>query len=287
MNGMKQKFIGGVDFEELKSQRVQVYKILQLDLATARTDEEFVITGNYVYAITATDVDTTASLRFNEQFRSLVPLYLGRGVKAPFYRVFITNTAQAGKTIDLAFGVESETFEVFDVGKALSITGGISFVTENKKILRDDSWHYETTQAQAFIAGRYDAASASNYLNYQLFNPAASGVLLYCTQATHINQDSSAHSAELRSHNAAITSLLSNHSGNKYINGAAHAAEFRSQAHTAAIGTVVLGAICLQAGETKGWDFNPAIIIPEGWGLILRCAAVNTPWGANFEWVEK
>ena len=126
----KQKFIGGIDFEELQAQRIQFYRTITVSLATAHTDKEIGFTGNYLYALEATDVDATFSIRFNERFCSLIPLHKGRGVRTPFYRFYITNTAQAGKTITLAIGVESETFEIFDVGKALEITGPIAGITD-------------------------------------------------------------------------------------------------------------------------------------------------------------
>ena len=125
MNGEKQKFIGGVDFDELKAQRVQLYNSIKIDLATARTNKEMVFTGNYIYALEATDVDANLDIRFNELFRAAINIKKGRGVRIPFFRFYLTNIAQAGKTLTLAIGIEASDFEVFDVGKALGITGTV------------------------------------------------------------------------------------------------------------------------------------------------------------------
>jgi len=124
----KQKFIGGINFDELRAQRVQVYNEIVLDLSVARTNVEHIFTGTYIYASEATDVDANVSVRFNELFRANIKLVQGRGIRCPFYRFYLTNTAQAGKTLTLVIGIESADFEIFDVGKALGITGFVNTV---------------------------------------------------------------------------------------------------------------------------------------------------------------
>jgi len=126
MNGEKQKFIGGINFEELRAQRVQLYNTIEIDLSIARVDAEHVFTGTYVYAMEATDVDANMNIRFNELFRSNINLVKGRGVRCPFYRFYLSNAAQVGKTLTLAIGIEAGDFEIFDVGKALGITGTVN-----------------------------------------------------------------------------------------------------------------------------------------------------------------
>lgn len=125
MNGDREKYIGGIDFEELKSQRIQVYKTLTIDLSQSRWAEERTITGTYVYILESTDMNANLDIQFNEIFRSKINFTKGRGIRCPFYRIYISNEAQAGKTITLAIGIESPTFEIFDKGKALGITGTV------------------------------------------------------------------------------------------------------------------------------------------------------------------
>lgn len=126
MNGEKQKFIGGINFEELRAQRVQVYNTVVIDLTDARSNQERVFTGTYVYALEGTDVDANLNIKFNELFRNDINLVKGRGVRCPFYRFYLSHEAQAGKSLTLVIGIESADFEIFDVGKALGITGTVN-----------------------------------------------------------------------------------------------------------------------------------------------------------------
>lgn len=123
MENEKFKFIGGVDFDELKAQRVQVYDTITFDLAAARINEEISFVGNYLYVVEATDVNSSIDIRFNEIFRKIINFKTGRGIKTPFYRLYISNTAQVGKTITIARGIETDIFQIFD---ALRITGSIT-----------------------------------------------------------------------------------------------------------------------------------------------------------------
>jgi len=170
MNGEKEKFIGGVDFDELKAQRVQLYNTITVDLATARTNEEMVFTGTYIYALEATDVDANVDIRFNELFRANINIKKGRGVRVPFYRFYITNAAQGGKSITLAIGIEASDFEVYDVGKALGITGNVNVVpvprTGYTQIAKSDSASNATVVLHTVTAGKTFYLTGANFLIY-------------------------------------------------------------------------------------------------------------------------
>jgi len=175
MNG-KMKFIGGVDFDELRAQRVKVYDTLTIDLATVRADQEMIISGNYIYALEATDITTTLQVKLNEIPRSLISLYKGRGVRAPFYRLYLTNAAQAGKTITLAIGIESDTFEVFDVGKALELSGYVKV----------DGTDGACTYGQPAIAVSPTIIKAANSKRKRIhiINIGTTGLILYLGDAS-------------------------------------------------------------------------------------------------------
>jgi hypothetical protein len=97
MNGLKQKL------EEVKKEKILVYRVLDLALDTARANEEFQVSGSYLYVLGFDGTDF--NIRFNEISNPLFPLRQHRGLSMPFHRIFITHTAQATKTIKLFFGI--------------------------------------------------------------------------------------------------------------------------------------------------------------------------------------
>ena len=78
------------------------------------------ITGSYVYVLVQTG---SVTIILNELEGDPIDLLKFRAIKAPFYRFFLTNTAQSGTSIKLAIGVQSEYFEIDDSGA--SILGGV------------------------------------------------------------------------------------------------------------------------------------------------------------------
>lgn len=192
MNGNEiQKFIGGIDFEDLRKQRVQLYNTITINLATARTNEEHVFTGNYIYALEGTDVDANVDLRFNELFRPNINLVKGRGVRVPFYRFYVTNAAQAGKTITLAIGIESDSFEIFDVGKALGISGNVNViqVPRNGQAWVDKSVDFgnATTVIHTVTAGK-TLYLCHSFLGVQNATGANNAGKLFVTNAADVTQ---------------------------------------------------------------------------------------------------
>ena len=140
--------IGGVDFEDLRNQRVQIYDTLTLDLSTVRSNESLAFVGTYIYAIEATDTDANVQIRFNESFRKPITLRKNRGLRIPFYQLFFSNAAQAGKEITLVVGSESDRFEVFDGGAPIWETGlsaGFTFGDMYKSLIQGTWIYYQHT----------------------------------------------------------------------------------------------------------------------------------------------
>ena len=102
---------------QLKINRTKSYILYTLPLYNARRDEEFVISGSYIYVL---DTNGNLSLRFNEISNDIIPLQKYRTIETPFYRLFLTNSAQTGKTIKLAIGIETDIFNIQDFGVALT-----------------------------------------------------------------------------------------------------------------------------------------------------------------------
>jgi len=99
--------------DDLKGKRVKHYTILTYPLDIARANEPLFIAGSYIYVL---NLDGTAKIRLNEISRDDIDLFKYRQIASPFYRIFLTHTAQATKVLSFAVGVSSETFSISDYG---------------------------------------------------------------------------------------------------------------------------------------------------------------------------
>ena len=97
--------------DEIKKQRIKVYSILTFPLDAARSDFELTITGTYFYVLSQTGI---ASIKFNEMFSDSIDIIKNRSIIVPFYRIYLTNTAQSGLSMTVAIGVSSDVFSISD-----------------------------------------------------------------------------------------------------------------------------------------------------------------------------
>lgn len=109
--------------------RPQIYKTLTVDLANARSNEEIIITGNYLIMYEATDYSTNIDVRFNETSADAINITKSRGMKIPFYRLYLSNAAQPGKTVSFIFGVADNPVE-FLQEVVVTVSGEIA-IAEN------------------------------------------------------------------------------------------------------------------------------------------------------------
>jgi len=79
------------------------YHIHALDLATARTDFAIETSGNFFQIMQLSDKGQL-SVSFNKRGGSRITFDGEQHIFIPFYRFFVTNTAQAGKTVQLFIG---------------------------------------------------------------------------------------------------------------------------------------------------------------------------------------
>lgn len=85
----------------MRSAKPIVYDTYTFDLGTARTDEVVDIVGDFM---AVTEITGTVTAKFNEKDRSALPLAQIRMFTTPFYRLYLTNTAQAAKTMTVIVG---------------------------------------------------------------------------------------------------------------------------------------------------------------------------------------
>lgn len=83
------------------------YFTQRIYLDTASTDKKIGIIGSLVWAFNASDRDAELSIRFTSQQNNAVRFKRGQCIGGfSFNNIYLTNTAQAGKWIDLWFVVE-------------------------------------------------------------------------------------------------------------------------------------------------------------------------------------
>jgi hypothetical protein len=88
------------DFEYIKAYKPVTYQSILLDLSTARTKTPLEIEGTFL-GITELSAGASVSICLNEKFNQDILFDSEQQVDQPFYKIFITNTAQTGCTVRL------------------------------------------------------------------------------------------------------------------------------------------------------------------------------------------
>lgn len=94
----------------LKNKEKRYFDTKEFDLGDARDRFEVEIYGDVMFI---ESIDGTATLFLNEEDSKELTCYTGRKIYQDFYRFFISNTAQAGKTLKLIIGRDG-CFDIFD-----------------------------------------------------------------------------------------------------------------------------------------------------------------------------
>ncbi len=87
----------------LESGQLVPYRVMEFDMTAARTDEPVVVEGDRLNVQTDGTLDGV-TIRFNMQSSDEVPVKYFNPWRQQFFKLFLTHTAQAGKTLYLAIG---------------------------------------------------------------------------------------------------------------------------------------------------------------------------------------
>ena len=141
----------------------------------------------------------------------------------------------------------------------------------------------DTDQSRAMFGSIIDGGVGGQFAHVQLFNPAASGVVVWVDKL--ILTSPSSQQVELGLHNTALASLGS-FKGNKNFGAAAPAAEVRGQPSAVPTGTVygVVGVDADQSPTTI--EFKRPIRLDAGEGFIQRARTLATVLVVTWEWRE-
>lgn len=253
-----------------------------IDLSTARESEELRFYGDFLFA----DSDTTGTVyvQINGSTMPKFPFKASTGIQGfPYRTLSISNAAQAGKTVHLWHGYGAKIIPPNqDIASISSITNPINLAPGDARYYRFGD--YEAQQSESFIGGSPSAAVAAQVGFVQLFNPAASGKIIYVDDFSFW-EGTAADRFELRTHNAAIGAGVAT-LGNKRIGGAAGVAQVRFGTSAAIPGTLV-GVYAALANTLMRITPKAPIVLPEGFGIHINSFTANVSVGGTFEWREK
>lgn len=139
----------------------------------------------------------------------------------------------------------------------------------------------------SFIGSVGVAAVAGQFSQFELWNPAASGVMCI-VETIRLTSTGTENYCNVRSHNA-LVAAASTEVGNKYLGAAAPACNVTGVAFAAGFGTLMSRMTRIPLANYS-WEYNfpnaEKIIIPPGLGLVLQHTVVNLTGQAIFEWIE-
>jgi len=95
------------------------YASIKIDLSTARDNQAQPIPGDLFYVKKVSSRNVNATVRFNLNTNEEITLKYQTKIKTVFTQFFITNTAQAGETIELIIGINFDVEEVCDLRQAV------------------------------------------------------------------------------------------------------------------------------------------------------------------------
>lgn len=117
------------DLNFIRASKPSILREVDISLATARANVEFQVSGDFIHVLNQTG---SCKIRLNEEYAPQLDLRKIKRIISPFYRLFLTNSAQTYGTIKLIVGTDAQlsfeerrtTFE-----QILSIaSGSITFV---------------------------------------------------------------------------------------------------------------------------------------------------------------
>ena len=246
-----------------------------ISLTTAITDQILPLKGDFLYIDQASTGSVYVELNA-KQGGTLAPVLLAAGgsIEIPdggFNSIKINAVAQLNKYVRII------------VGNGARIKGGANVNASSMSVSVVDGGLLRTQDNSAFIGYSAAGALAANYTQVQLWNPAGSGKRLVVEKISSFC--SVAASMSVGYHTAAYANVIGN-AASKSVAGAASVAEMRYM-QGAATYTGAWFSKQTPANTTTPEELREPIIIPPGYGLVVRNTTVNQDLGAYFEFFEQ
>ena len=240
------------------------------------SDPLFDLAGNSIAGIARVHFQDTANAQ--SPYLTVLPTAVYR---IPFTELLVENHAQAGKFLQIVYGTD------IDINPGTS--SQVQATLLNSLLNVDDVGDVTDAAAGQTFIGFQTVAPAPALVNQsQLFNPAASGIVLYVDTVRLVNF-TSADSLVLCQQNAQLSGGGAVSNGfNKNFGGAASAAQLKSQTPGGFTGNVIDERRANTPGTEVVWDFKAKPLrLPPGWGVHVTANVVNSSTFASFEWREK
>jgi len=94
------------------------YRIMDVDLSVARTNEPHIIPGNCLQVIDASSSSAQATIRFNKNTNEAITIKFPHKIKpSVFTSFYISNSAQVGESLTLVVGINFEINNIINQNK--------------------------------------------------------------------------------------------------------------------------------------------------------------------------
>lgn len=128
------------------------YSIKTIDLATAHTDTELSVQGDYILVKLSNGYTGTFSYRLNESDKDSIDPTRINPVSTPFRRLYYTNTAQTGATATLYIGRDA-AFATAEGMREVDLYGWDSGNSRRQRLYASSSGGLHVTQSDRRLAG--------------------------------------------------------------------------------------------------------------------------------------
>jgi len=93
------------DMNFVRSSKPSILREVNISLASARNNEELQISGDFIHVLNQTG---SCKIRINEDYAPQIDLRKIKRIVSPFYRIFLTNSAQTYGNIKLLVGTDAQ-----------------------------------------------------------------------------------------------------------------------------------------------------------------------------------
>lgn len=269
------------DFQAVRDGRRAPMFYVDVDLSTARsfaagTQLNLALAANFLYVDQRLN-SGVAAIHFQDQNQGATPVTMFPGAlwKIPFTQMGLENTAQAGQSIRLIYGVDIDALPISAAG--VTILNPVSVIDGGKS---------RTINQDAFVGAAATSSALGQYAHVQLWNPAASGKKLIVEQIMPGGVGD--HMSIMGPYNVILATAATTPT-NKYIISGARAtvALMRTESNAAQLISSYLAYVPVKGYQCDAVKLAEPIVISPGYGLNLVTNTWNDYQAFSVEYYEE